>query len=1154
MCYPVAVWAQASVPVEKQLHDVHPDTSYFLDYWIETGSLTVFRRADTLSRSYWVFHPDDGTISFRETPALTYPVDSVLVRYRMIPFGLRRTFFQHELVPPDSAQLRQLQADTTHQPLRVSRNAFTTENLFGNARLEKSGSFTRGITVGTNQDASLQSGLQLNLNGQLTDDLSLVAVLTDKNTPIQPDGTTQNLKEFDRVYIRLQSRKMHVQLGDIDVHYDNSSFARLNRRLQGAEGGGSFKTGEFSVFATAERGTWQEQKFMGSDGNQGPYRLTGAHGEAFIIILAGTEKVYVDGVLMHRGEENDYTIDYSLGTITFTNHQIITSKSRITVDFQYLNQQYSRSVLGGEISDHHLLKGKLQLAVGVIREADNDNPNNQLSLSPSDIEKLRKAGDHPAQLSGVDSVGPGINPEMVKYTRLDTVIGGRRVVYYKNIPGDPRNVYQIRFSPVPDGTGSYRRAGQVQNGIIYDWAGAGQGNYDTLRTVTPPAAHTMVTFRSRFNLIKHVDLYGEWAGSHFDQNRFSSLDDQDDFDNAYRVGIQTDSMHTGVGMIRFNADQWYTGKRFVYFDRVKPVEFDRKWNIVSDRQTQERATETSLTWAPGAQTSMQLGAGWITRPDFHGARQQWDISSQQKGLPELNYHLEHIVSVDSALHQYGNWFRQQGDLNYAIRTGIGTFKPLFDWDHEQRLQRVSGTDSLTASALRFWTAGPGLQYSAGKFNIRYQYSLRRDELPLQGSLKKESDSYTQQIGFDWQPAPAFQTNNQISFRRRNVTPLFQQQAQETDSRGVYVRSLTSYRPWRKAVDGRLYYEVTTQQQALLQETYVNVGPGLGTYVWKDLNDDGIQQIDEFFPEQLPDEGVYALQYVPSDRLFPVITLQTRLSNHIEPARWLSGHGDRDAFIHRVLSNIAIDSRFDIQETSRTSRLSDIYLMRLSKFGNDSTTVNEQISWHQELEIFPDEPRYTIQLSADQVRRQEDRAAGIDQQFEQTWRIYGRYRFGKDITLENEFLVIRNRRNSESLYSRNYDITGFEWRPGITFPFSDADHATLTTGYTRKEDRVPEVPVRLTGVELTLENHMYWKQRWQLYTRLELSSYRIKGESRSLGLFELTNGAGAGTSLLWQIQANYAISSLLRAELEYDGRTERNRSPVQTLRFTMRAIF
>ena len=90
------------------------------------------------------------------------------------------------------------------------------------------------------------------------------------------------------------------------------------------------------------RGKTARQTIAVQEGNQGPYRLEGAEGERFIIILAGTEQVWFDGKLMTRGLEEDYVIDYNAGDITFTPRRLITEYSRIIIEFEYFFTYFNK--------------------------------------------------------------------------------------------------------------------------------------------------------------------------------------------------------------------------------------------------------------------------------------------------------------------------------------------------------------------------------------------------------------------------------------------------------------------------------------------------------------------------------------------------------------------------------------------------------------------------------------------------------------------------------------------------------------------------------------------------------------------------------------------------------------------------------------------
>ena len=887
---------------------------------------------------------------------------------------------------------------------------------------------------------------------------------------------------------------------------------------------------------------------------QGPYRLTGQDNNQFVTILAGTERVFIDGVRMVRGEQNDYIIDYGLGEITFTNNRVITDQRRIVVDYQYIEQDYTRSLVAAEAKEDELLGGRLSVAASYIREADSDNLQSQFALSENEVEQLRQAGDEPALVSGADSVGFSPTSDFLLYARIDTTFNGQPYTIFKHLPGDSASVFRVRFSRVNEGTGSYTRVGRASNGILYEWVGPGGGNYEPFRRLAPPQAQQMISLRSKYRAGDHVELFGEVSGSDFDQNRFSSIDDGDNFDQAYYGGVRIKKLPTSLGTVRLEATQRYSGRRFQFFDRTRQVEFNRKWNITGDIDNiQERITEATVGLSSMQATDVAYSFGTIDRDNLKSSRHQLTVASSEKNGPDISYRAEFIDSRDLFSEESGLWFRQLGNSSYDISLGNGTLTPLFGYEGELRRQKAFGTDSLGFNSLRFWDVQPGLQYQYNNLLLGVRYSVRDDDQALGGTITNQSLSTTQTYIANFKTGPGFSMDNEVSFRRRNFTEAFEEERGATDSRGVIIRSNARYRVADNLVSGQLLYEAITKREAILQETFLEVGPEFGQYVWEDLNGDNVQQINEFFIEQIPNEGIFIKQFVPSDELFPVIDLRTRVRNRIQPANVVRTRG-WEGFWARALSQIELNSIFEIRESNRTEQIRDIYLLKLSEFRDRQNTVDGRLYWQQELRLFPDEPKYDIRLKTNQVRSLNQRAAGFEEVFTSNYELETSYRLKRRYILKNLVEYGENRNVSERLTNRNFDIRYYRLQPGFDLLLNRSLQAGGLVEISRKEDRRPDQPteVRLFRVETNLRAYLFRKV--QTNARLSWRDARVEGESTTFGIFELTDGAGVGSTWNWSLQGSYRISDLLRASINYDGRTLQGRGLIQTMRVVVSAVF
>lgn len=311
--------------------------------------------------------------------------------------------------------------------------------------LNTTGSITRGVTVGNNQNTVLNSNLDLQITGKISDKVSLRASLQDNNIPLQDGGYSQKLDQFDNIFMELFSDDWNIRAGDVFLENRKTQFLSFNKKVQGVAASVDFDTAKSktNVFASVSfvKGQYAKSTFTGQEGNQGPYKLKGQNGELYVLVISGSERVYVNGTLLKRGENNDYVIDYNAGEIVFTSLFPINSEMRINVEYQYSERNYNRLVTYAGAT-----RENKSWSFGGYIYSENDLKNQPLqqNLSTEQVQILSQAGDDPNLMKAPSAYEDTYSENKILYKK--TIVNGIEIYEYSNNSEDV--LYNVKFSLV----------------------------------------------------------------------------------------------------------------------------------------------------------------------------------------------------------------------------------------------------------------------------------------------------------------------------------------------------------------------------------------------------------------------------------------------------------------------------------------------------------------------------------------------------------------------------------------------------------------------------------------------------------------------------------------------------------------------------------
>jgi hypothetical protein len=1138
------------------LHRAAPDSAASLPHAIiYPRSVEVYSDSSCthgLPGEVFRVEPARARVTFSPSRIILPGVDSVAVyvRYAYVPLLFRPSYSLRKMVvKSDSASVRAGRIYTEQ-----------TSAIFGDffgPELQKSGSIVRGFTVGTNRDLTLNSGLRLQFSGKLSSDIEIVAALTDENTPIQPQGNTQTLQEFDNIFVEVKSKQYGATLGDFYFTSDKTEFGSISRKLQGAKGSAAIESGGVAADATvvgaSTKGKFFTNQFAGIESVQGPYRLTGKNNEQNIIVIAGTEKVYVDGEPMTRGEANDYTIEYGSGEITFSSRRLITSASRITVDFEYSAQQYTRNFFG--VSAGAEISKTASIRTSFFQEGDDPDAPIDITLTDADKELLRQSGNHPAKKSGVSFVGADSVTGIGKgqYAAVDTTIDGVSQTFYRFQPATLTALYNVGFSYVGAAAGRYIRARFGE----YTFVGMHQGDYEPVIILPSPQLHQLADIAASVKPLASLELTAEVAHSVFDVNRLSTLDDNANGGNALKASIRFAPKdirigETSLGNIDVSFQERYIDSRFVSIDRINDIEYNRKWNIDSTTAQSVQSEETrqaAVTFDPTKTISFGGTYGTYERGSIFSSSRSSGFARVGSAAKKIaDYNAELISSEDVPASSTSRWFRQKGSAEYAI----GRFVPSVRFENEEKMDRIASADSLTATSLSFLEYAPKLAMSEwGGVTLSGEFDWRTENAPVNGSLVRQSSAFTQSYDAAVRSGQSFRSSATVTLRTKEYEKSFQ--TLNANQNSILVRSQSRYLPYAGAIDADVFYEASTERTAKLEKVFYQVQKGEGQYSWTDGNHNGVVDINDERDFTLNRyDGDYVVLTLSGNSFYPIINLKTSSRLRLTPRKFFS---QLTTATERILAAFSSETYVRVEDKSTETDIKKVYFLNSSALLNPNTTLVGSQQVQQDVFVFENDPDLNFRLRYSQRKSLGQYSSGIETGYNRERSARVRFRVAEQLSSQADLYNRQDNAFSPTVTGRSRTIG----TDGVALDWSYRPQQTVEVGFkvetSQSTDVLPIQPVGSSFNTQALRTVISFQGSGQ--ARAEFSREEITLEHAAPDYvipYELTTGRDVGKTYLWSTAVDYKLGKNIQLSGQYNGRTVNGRTPIHSGRMEVRAYF
>ncbi len=1105
------------------------------------NSVKIFQNNILLDTSAYQLDYTKALLTWKNKPSK----DSVEITYRTFPVLLNKRYFHKNpsLISPEI----------------VSNNPYVYQvkqeenTLFSFEGIEKSGSISRSIGFGNSQDLSVNSNMVLQFSGKLNNEIEFTAAISDDNIPIQPDGNTQQINDFDKVFIQLKRKNSVLIAGDYELRKPDSYFMNYFKRTQGAYVSHSFKDKKGFEYSTQAAGAVAKGRsarnlFDGEEGNQGPYRLGGNNGEQYIIVLSGTERVFIDGELLLRGQENDYVMDYNTSEITFTSKRLITRYSRIVVEFEYSDKIYGRSLY---FVSQDFKSEKLKIGFNLFSEQDNPNRPILQTLSDEQQDFLKGIGNdiNNAVYPNVDSVA--FNSNEILYKRIDT-LGNANVYVYSTNPDSAK--YRTGFSYVGPGKGNYTLdVSSAANGRVYKFiapiGGIPQGDYEPVTLIITPKRQQLLTLNADYKIAKNSSLFTEVGMSNNDVNLFSTIGNDQNQGFAYKMIYKQQNLLSGndsTGLkLNTQISYEYTDKQFTPLERYRPVEFDRDFNFrgLSLQPSQEHWSNISLSLHQSQQKEISYKISSLIRTEYYSGLQQELAAKYRYKTYRFNYSGSLLHTKADSLN--GDFLKQRVLLakEFKKKIELGT-----EFQQEQNKTYNTSNNLLNLQSFAFKQFDYFVRSTSQLQNTAFQlnYIQRMDDMPILNSLEAYSKASTYNAKFEFNRKGKSPLNINATYR---TISYLQDSSTNQNEETLLSRIEYNLNTLKGFVNLNSFYELGTGQEPKREFIYLEVPAGQGLYAWNDYNNNGVKELNEFEISRFPDQAKYIRIFRPTNEFIRSNFTNINQTLRLTPATIIRQKTGFLGLLSRLstITVLRIDKKVlagdgDLLLNPYQTHVDAANLVSLNSFLRNTIFFNRN------------NPRWGIDFNTQKSGNKSLLTNGFDSRDTEEQSLRFKWNFVRKSNFMLDLKTGNKQYSSELFTEKNYRISFKELQPEFGYQFNTDFKVTLNAGLRQQKNKEEFGGEASLNAKLGTEIRYNILKKGSFTFQMNFINNKFEGDNNTAIAYELLDGLQPGSNVTWSAGIQRSVSNGVQLNFTYEGRKSSSVKTIHTGGLQVRAYF